>query len=462
MATIPLNYSSVGQVFLNDLSFLNKATPANGGNGQIQVAGKVYNVSLTTDGIQVSPEKSIRNFFSMSAKSTASAVQADLRDQMQTWLEVQKPRPDENLSIFKSVQSNIRRDKDYSVRSANENAAQTLLTAKAANVMGLQLHQPVHAAYGDASIRHNGTQAFLANTQHLQQQQQHRIQFNSITIDTQNKIVGVDWDKFGISGVVLNNGRVQHTPNTLSSMLSQIRLGTLPQSSTNLPNGYTPELSTAWTQLLQKNVDKLDIIGRITTMRNNNNNNAQGFDADVRALVRKNMSVSCQARLLQISGITPQQYGTMRAPTLESFARTFANALQRYEQSISNGGTQQQAHAQAQQAFAAYPADFQQELSLHLDNIVRNAVFRQTSKLGLELYKQQGIPVVFQWRDHSGQDNSAQVRPVNQQDWWRTGFTLGTPQVMPITMSEQRHVERLETSGAAAVRPADNIVVLKV
>lgn len=78
--------------------------------------------------------------------------------------------------------------------------------------------------------------------------------------------------------------------------------------------------------------------------------------------------------------------------------------------------------------------------------LIGTAFFRQTSKLGLEFFRQKGIPVLFQWSRFDGKSagTKAEQKVINDK-WWLNGskgskFT----KYSSITYSEMRHVARLE------------------
>ncbi|MPM91467.1 hypothetical protein SDC9_138597 [bioreactor metagenome] len=264
-------------------------------------------------------------------------------------------------------------------------------------------------------------------------------------------------------------------------MMRNIRQGTLRHNPALAKfefdnNTYTAQRSQAWLQLLQQNADKLDIIGRIRSFKNApaliqagassswlQFANSHGPHEAVKALVRKNLHISQQHDLAALYlSKEPPASSADATQCLEHCVDHLAKALMQFEEGLSKGLSPGAAHAEALKEFPdTFTEKEKMELSLVLDDVVRCAVFRQTSKLGLEFYRQQSIPVVFQWRNHQGIENSAQVSGPggSSMNWWFHGFTSGVSQMMPITLSEQRKVQKMEAASVAGA--TDNLVVLK-
>ena len=78
--------------------------------------------------------------------------------------------------------------------------------------------------------------------------------------------------------------------------------------------------------------------------------------------------------------------------------------------------------------------------------VVFTAFFRQTSKLGLEFFRQRGVPILFQWSDYQCRSllNGSGDREIHDK-WWHNGYGGNTRGKQgSITYSEMRHVGRLE------------------
>ena len=85
-----------------------------------------------------------------------------------------------------------------------------------------------------------------------------------------------------------------------------------------------------------------------------------------------------------------------------------------------------------------------------LCNVLMYSVFRQTSKLGLEFFRSQNIPVMFQNADINGKALQGRMDTVLKENTWKKGFIQGKNTNSPITHSEMRHVERLKKQDASS------------
>ena len=85
-----------------------------------------------------------------------------------------------------------------------------------------------------------------------------------------------------------------------------------------------------------------------------------------------------------------------------------------------------------------------------LDSIVVNALFRQTSKLGLDFFRENKTPVMFYWTNYQGQSMPEDNRAVTGRWWKDPGDSIRNHYGASITFSEMRHVQkmmRLEQDG---------------
>lgn len=89
--------------------------------------------------------------------------------------------------------------------------------------------------------------------------------------------------------------------------------------------------------------------------------------------------------------------------------------------------------------------------------VMRNMFFRQTSKLGLEFFKQEGTPVMFQWSNHEGVSLENSEKTITN-TWWKDDRdSVHNHYGATITFSEMRHVMKMQTA------PGDNMLdLLKV
>jgi hypothetical protein len=80
--------------------------------------------------------------------------------------------------------------------------------------------------------------------------------------------------------------------------------------------------------------------------------------------------------------------------------------------------------------------------------VLMGSVFRQTSKLGLEFFRSQNVPVMFQNADYNGKSLQGRMDAVLKENTWKKGYIQGKASNSPITHSEMRHIERLKKQDA--------------
>ncbi len=78
-----------------------------------------------------------------------------------------------------------------------------------------------------------------------------------------------------------------------------------------------------------------------------------------------------------------------------------------------------------------------------LNLIVDTALFRQTSKLGLDFFKETNTPVMFYWTNHKGHTLPNNTRTLNDKWWKNTDESIKKHYGASITFSEMRHVQKM-------------------
>ncbi|MBP3848859.1 MAG: hypothetical protein J6D22_03830, partial [Pyramidobacter sp.] len=79
-------------------------------------------------------------------------------------------------------------------------------------------------------------------------------------------------------------------------------------------------------------------------------------------------------------------------------------------------------------------------------NIFVFSTFRQTSKLGLDFFREQGVPVMFQYSDYNGKSLKGREGEIRGENFWKNGYQVVKNKGVggsAITHSELRHVFRL-------------------
>lgn len=86
------------------------------------------------------------------------------------------------------------------------------------------------------------------------------------------------------------------------------------------------------------------------------------------------------------------------------------------------------------------------KMYMFLNNVLMYATFRQTSKLGLEFFHDNKIPVLFQHanRKHIDLDEKNAMNNILSENFWKDGSTDKSVKGSEITHSEIRHAKRLE------------------
>ena len=101
--------------------------------------------------------------------------------------------------------------------------------------------------------------------------------------------------------------------------------------------------------------------------------------------------------------------------------------------------------------------EFVEDLLSIATKVMRNMVFRQTSKLGLEFFKQEGTPVMFQWSNHEGVSLENGEKTITNTWWKNERDSVHNHYGATITFSEMRHVMKMQAAPDA--NPPD---ILKV
>ena len=249
-----------------------------------------------------------------------------------------------------------------------------------------------------------------------------------VTIDRYNQGIGVLYGSVGLSSI--------------QDILSGIQNGTIQRNPGQ--SGIPDEKLMAWVQFLKRdeNFAKINIFGRLNEYINIGDRpstadmNLTGWKGEfarkgtqeaMEAFVRKNVSGS-SANAIDGSYITPL------AQVLTSIAR--AGTLN--EQSIMS----------ALETAAEKTGSDPSKLFLALNDIVQCAFFRQTSKLGLDFFKERGTPVMFYWTNHQGLAMPDTNRALTDKWWHNPHADITEHYGANITFSEMRHVMKMQKSTA--------------
>ena len=260
---------------------------------------------------------------------------------------------------------------------------------------------------------------------------------NFTTIDAYNKYCSIEW------GAV--------TLEKLPALLNNIKSGSL--QIKNDPNGsISNDKLNAWAAFLKDNVGKLDVFAKIRSYVNAANHPRQyknstgwvgeaarnGIIKTMDALVRKNLpgdeKTICFGRH-DINDKDIRALGTLLA-----------------EIAVRGGvvsDKDQEGILYTALCLAGYKEDeitsnLMTELSRLSGTILRNMFFRQTSKLGLDFFRQRGVPVMFQWTNHQGVSLENSDKTIKNTWWKDPADSVHNHYGATITFSEMRHVVKMQ------------------
>ena len=204
--------------------------------------------------------------------------------------------------------------------------------------------------------------------------------------------------------------------------------------------GFTKEKLASWANFLKgKDVDVFSKLQRAEVEAKAGKTtgwagviNKRGLEQAALELVRKNLDGG-MARMLDVNFV------------LEGVAKALV-ALSRVDR--TNIGKEEWRNLVEEALSANVPSDKKELAWEVLDTVCVTAFFRQTSKLGLDYFKANNMPIVFDWTDHDGNDLSANGEaPVNDKWWKDPNAALDRHYGAAITFSEMRHVKKMEKAG---------------
>lgn len=240
------------------------------------------------------------------------------------------------------------------------------------------------------------------------------------------------------------------TFESLPGILDGIRNGTLKAKVD--PDGNVPRFAPMrWATFLHNHQQKVDIYAKIRQYKTAAENPKafkretgwvgeaarKGLDATMEAIVRKNIPGDA----LRIGGdhLVNDKDVTAISYFLQKLAERDGKATKEELQNLMFEGL---AYGGYDEAFPY----FRDDLLELATKVMRNMVFRQTSKLGLEFFRQEKVPVMFQWSNHEGislENNKNAVRNT----WWKDpADSIHNHYGATITHSEMRHVMKMQAA----------------
>lgn len=252
--------------------------------------------------------------------------------------------------------------------------------------------------------------------------------------------------------------RLGHVAVTMPSLVEKVRSGKLSRNALALNNGtaLTDEELRKWGDFLQKNADKVDIFAKIRSYiaadRRPEHRNATGWvgeaarkgvDAALCSLVAKNISEdylkSSAKHLLNAKDLkaivtileTLAEYDGEGDPINED--ADFKRLV--YECLLSKGIGYGEEEARELVPFIAKA----------VNNVLGNMLTRQLSKLGLDFFREQNIPVFFNWSTNDGISLENAENEIRDDKWWRKdAISIHDRHDDPIMFSTMRYAMKIQ------------------
>ena len=310
----------------------------------------------------------------------------------------------------------------------------------------IDAHGAEVAVYGFANVRSDNYESF----------QKHNVKYSMI--DDYNAGIG-----FSPKNLILSR---------FSKRLDEIRNGTCtfrPEIS-----GIPEEKLNDWMHFLQRpeNMKKLDILGRLQEYVGIGDKHSKadkkltgwkgefarmGSQRALEAFVRKNIPGDRLVQELDEGG--PFQL-------TDAHVKVLAKAL--YYLATDFAGKESDANINGSIVQAAEDVGMElteeQVLALNetLDSVVVSAFFRQTSKLGLDFFRENKTSVMFYWTNYQGQSMPDDNRAVTGRWWKDPGASIKDHYGASITFSEMRHVQKMMQQEQDALPGADSLILAKI
>ena len=264
--------------------------------------------------------------------------------------------------------------------------------------------------------------------------EQHNVNFTSI--DYYN-------NQFGIDPKTLSF-------DTLPGILDGIRNGTL--KIVGGDDGIVPrEKLERWGRFLHDHAGKIDIFAKINHYKTVAENPRafkratgwvgeaarKGIDRMMESLIRKNIPGD-ELRIAGEYKLTDKDI-TALSYLFQELATRDGRVSKDERKALMMKGL----------GYAGYESttpEFVEDLLSIASKVMRNMVFRQTSKLGLEFFKQEGTPVMFQWSNHEGVSLEGGEKTI-MNTWWKDDRdSVHNHYGATITFSEMRHVMKMQVA----------------
>ena len=274
--------------------------------------------------------------------------------------------------------------------------------------------------------------------------------------------------------------------------LEKIKTGTLPLNRTVSTESFDMDKANAWKAFLARpeNVAKIDIPGKLHRLLNLPPGhvpakqtgweatfaNAASKDEALAKFVLKNLPKSSKdiapkefedlcARVKRFAELSAMPEGEDKALQMKEFFKR-ENWLGPAEEDKLKDLRKDESYKdcteeEIQGLFEYYTPTDRCQRYITFSNVFTNAMFRQTSKMGLEFFKEQGIPVLFQYADNTGKSMEGRFcAEVKGEASKRSLDDIRRSGGSPITYSEMRRAAKI--SKAASLLPDDRLATTPI
>lgn len=297
-------------------------------------------------------------------------------------------------------------------------------------------------------------------------------------IDTYNSLFSIEPSSF--------------TPMHFAGTLQQIRTGTLPLNTNVSTADFDMDTANAWKSFLARpeNVAKIDIPGKLHRLLHLPSGhvpakqtgweatfaNAADKDEALAQFVLKNLPKSSKdispddfkdlcSRVKRFAELSALPEGEDKKRQLEEFFKR-ENWLStaedgKLDELRADESYKDCTEEEIQGLFEYYTPTDRCQRYITFSNVFTNAMFRQTSKMGLEFFKEQGIPVLFQYADNTGKSMEGRFcAEVKGEAAKRSLDDIRRSGGSPITYSEMRRAAKI--SKAASQLPDDRLATTPI
>ncbi len=249
-------------------------------------------------------------------------------------------------------------------------------------------------------------------------------------------------------------------PNSLGLVKIGKRLESIKNGTCKIDppqDGYTPEKLTQWMKFLQRpeNFKKINIMGRLREYVGIANHPTRadkkatgwrgefarnGLEKAMVAFVRKNLPGDG----LKLD-MDPMGHNVLEVndDIVSLLADTLSLIVTKGNENLTEEQVKEFLREAAADCGMKLEEPHEYALQEALDLIVSTAFFRQTSKLGLEFFKETKTPVLFYWTNYKGQTVPENNRALSNKWWKNPAESINKHYGASITFSEMRHVQKM-------------------